>query len=128
MLDETQIARLILSLEAASNALRDAVEFLWQETALAREGVQKVVVIGSAVNRARSMHPELGPRQAQILELLEEAGPSGTTTGLIGKEIEYPQADVYLTLRGLITRGMAEKDETASPQLYRLGERLRVVS
>lgn len=77
-----------------------------------------------AVSRARALHPLLGPRQAEILSLLEDAGAQGTNTGVISREMGYEQPNVYLTLRGLITMGFVTKDESTHPHRYRLSETL----
>jgi hypothetical protein len=79
----------------------------------------------SAVERARALHPQLGPRQAEVIHELAKAGAKGTGTGPIVKAIDYDQPDVYLTLKGLQALGFAEKDTSSKPHTYRLGQRLR---
>ena len=74
---------------------------------------------------AKQIHPELGPRQDEILEQLEIAGDDGPTAGIISRAIGYPQPDVYLTLRVLVALGFVEKDESTNPQRYRLADPLR---
>jgi IclR helix-turn-helix domain len=109
-------------LDAMADALEAASRVLRQRLALvetgpgtrgrAREGV---------VARARAMHERLGRRQAEILEVLEEAGSAGTNTGVISRKIGQDQANVYLTLRSLVRLGFVEKDGTTDPHTYRLG-------
>lgn len=72
------------------------------------------------VDRVRSRHQQLGPRQAQAIEVLAEAGVAGTTTGVIARRISYDQPNVYLTLQALIQRGIVERDVTTNPHTYRL--------
>lgn len=126
MLDD-EVARAIVSaLEAASNSIRDAARILggiFEQSA--PDGRQRAEQRSSAVLRAKEIHPELGPRQAEIVEQLEIAGDEGTTTGVISRKIDYAQPNVYLTLRGLTTLGLVEKDEVTSPHRYRLASSLR---
>ncbi len=70
------------------------------------------------------MHPHLGKRQAEVIEVLEGARRAGTNTGSISRTIGYDQPNVYLTLRGLATLAFVEKDERTSPDTYRLTELL----
>lgn len=79
----------------------------------------------SAVERARSAHPQLGERQAEIIDLLEAAEPTGTDTGSISRALDYDQPNVYLTLAALIRHQLAEKDATTHPHCYRLGKLVR---
>jgi DNA-binding MarR family transcriptional regulator len=126
MLDEEAVRTIIGALESASDSIRHAADALrgtLEQGAL--DGHERTEQYANAVMRAKEIHPALGPRQAEILEELEIAGADGTTTGVIFRKIGYPQPDVYLTLRGLVTRGLAEKDESASPQRYRLASALR---
>jgi hypothetical protein len=126
MLDEDAVRTMIHALESASDSIREAAKVIrgtLEDGAL--DGGERAELNASAVLRAKAIHPGLGPRQAEILEELEIAGADGTTTGVIFRKIGYPQPDVYLTLRGLVTRGLAEKDESASPQRYRLAGALR---
>ena len=104
------------ALEAAARVLRGA-----GRDAAAPEAAD----IDSAVALARELHPALGGRQAMVIELLDAAEPTGTTTGALSRTMDYDQPNVYLTLRGLITLGFAEKDASTDPHTYRLGEKLR---
>lgn len=74
----------------------------------------------SAVERARIMNPQLGPRQAEIIELLAPMYPKGTDTGYLHREMGYDQPNVYLTLQGLIKQGIVEKNVATRPHTYRL--------
>lgn len=103
--------------DAMAEALEAAAAVLRRHSALAdiespTEGADGVV------SRARAVHPLLGPRQAEVLGLLEEAGREGTNTGVLSRAMEYDQPNVYLTLRGLIALGFVEKDETTRPHTY----------
>lgn len=104
------------ALEAAAASLRQKAR--QAEIAPGGEPGQRLPL--DAVTRARRIHPMLGPRQAQVIEVLEQHGSTGTNTGVISKAIAYDQPNVYLTLQGLMTLGFVTKDETASPHVYRL--------
>jgi hypothetical protein len=106
-------------LDAMAEALEAAAAVLRRYSALA-DVESHARTAGGVVSRARAVHPLLGPRQAEILGLLEEAGREGTNTGVLSRAMEYDQPNVYLTLRGLIGLGFVEKDETTSPHTYRL--------
>jgi hypothetical protein len=105
--------------DAMAEALEAAAAVFRRHSALA-DADSSTVGAGNVVSRARAVHPLLGPRQAEILGLLEEAGRKGTNTGVLSRAMEYDQPNVYLTLRGLIGLGFVEKDETTSPHTYRL--------
>jgi DNA-binding MarR family transcriptional regulator len=102
------------ALDAASRVLRQRLALI--ETTPGNNGK----VPESAVARARAMHERLGGRQAEILEVLEEAGGAGTNTGVISRRIGQDQANVYLTLQALVRLGFVEKDDTTDPHTYRL--------
>jgi hypothetical protein len=74
----------------------------------------------SAVERLRTLHPAAGPRQIEVVQVLDEAGAEGTNTGVIARRIDYDQPNVYLTLQGLTNRGFVVKDESTTPHTYRL--------
>ncbi len=76
------------------------------------------------VAEARRLHGALGPRQAEVLALLQEAGPAGTNTGVLSKRMGYTQPNVHLTLKELVRRGLVIKDGTTRPHNYRLAPRL----
>lgn len=107
------------ALDAASATMRRRAALI---SASSDEDAQTVEEDGIA--RARLLHPQLGPRQAQVIEKLQEAWPAGLTTGPLSRSIRYDQANVYLTLQSLVALGFAEKDSTQSPHQYRLGRRL----
>ena len=110
-------------LDAMAEALEAGAAVLRRHSALA-DVESPARAAGGVVSRARAVHPLLGPRQAEILGLLEEAGREGTNTGVLSRAMEYDQPNVYLTLRGLIGLGFVEKDETTSPHTYRLTDLL----
>jgi hypothetical protein len=80
---------------------------------------------GTAVDRAKLQHPMLGYRQEQVLAELEANEPDGTTTGNISRALAYDQANVHITLQGLMERGFVERDTSRYPHNYRLGASLR---
>jgi DNA-binding MarR family transcriptional regulator len=108
----------VRALEAALEVMRGDLAILQQE----QEGTTRPS--SSAVQRARAIHPQLGPRQAEVITALEEHGSQGTSTGAISRAIGYDEANVYLTLRGLIRRRFVEKDTMTDPHTYRLAGRL----
>jgi hypothetical protein len=117
----------MMMLEALAEALEASAAALRRRLALVEAGESAEFAredLG-AVARARAFHEQLGHRQAQILEVLEQAGPGGTDTGKIARAIDYDQTNVYITLRVLCGLGFAEKDETTRPHTYRLGSLLR---
>ena len=67
----------------------------------------------------------LGHRQEQMIVELEAAEPGATTTGAISRALDYDQANVHITLQGLMERGFAERDTSRHPHVYRLGPALR---
>lgn len=111
-------------LVAIADALDAASHVLRQRAAVLSVGVQEPEDAGPTdiVSLARAIHPQLGPRQAQLLDLLAQAGPDGTDTGSLSREMGYDQPNVYLTLQQMMPLGFVEKDETTRPHTYRLGE------
>lgn len=79
---------------------------------------------GDAVGRARQLHPALGPRQAEALRLVAQAGPSGADTGTLSREMSYDQANVYLTLQALVRHRLLRKETTSVPHRYFLSSAL----
>ncbi|MEU7527136.1 helix-turn-helix domain-containing protein [Saccharothrix sp. NPDC042600] len=73
-----------------------------------------------AVDRARVVHPLLGPRQAEIIGLLEQAHPDGAGTGDLSRRMGYDEPNVHLALQALTGQGLVEKDVTTRPHRYRL--------
>ncbi|UQS27564.1 hypothetical protein L1857_34595 [Amycolatopsis thermalba] len=105
-------------LNAWSDALSAASAVLRQHALALSPAVEARAL--SAVDRARIMNPQLGPRQAEIITLLDELYPKGADTGYLHRKMNYDQPNVYLTLKGLIQQGIVEKDATTRPHLYRL--------
>lgn len=111
----------IAVLEAIADALDAASATLRQRVALLKPvGPSEARGPAGAVARARALHPQLGERQAQILEILAAAGAEGTGTGPISHQIDYDQPNVYLTLQSLVRLRFVEKDDTSDPHRYRL--------
>ncbi len=77
-----------------------------------------------AVTRARSIHPALGPRQAQVLEFLDQCGRDGSHTSVIADAVGITQPNAHLTLKTLVTLGFVEKDDLTWPKTYRLAGEL----
>jgi DNA-binding transcriptional ArsR family regulator len=121
MSDVAVLEALADALDAASGALRQHLALLGPPAARGADGQAPQ----GAVAKARAIHERLGSRQAQILEVLEEAGGDGTNTGVISKAIGQDQPNVYLTLRSLAGLGFVEKDKTTDPHTYRLSPGLR---
>lgn len=99
--------------DAASTALR-------QRAALSDRDPGPGTTTVAAVDRARALHPQLGPRQATVIDLLERHGREGTSTAVLSKFMDHGHPKVYLTLRNLVLLGLVEKDESVSPHNYRL--------
>lgn len=104
------------ALDAASATLRQRVALLIPPPS--QRGTEYL----DPVARARALHEQLGHRQAQVLQVLADAGEPGTNTGAISRAIGYDQPNVYITLRVLIGLGFVEKDETTNPHTYRLSQ------
>jgi DNA-binding transcriptional ArsR family regulator len=112
-------------LAAIADALESAVRSLRASAALiAPSADDRERSHLTLVERVRSAHPALGPRQAQVLEVLERAGSQGISTGAISKEMGYDQPNVYLTLQGLVSLGYVQKNEASRPHRYSLSEQL----
>lgn len=109
--------------EAAARTLRRHSALLGDDEA--REVTSDAAQSDSALERVRSMHPQLGSRQEEIVVLLEEAGERGLDTGVMSRSMDYDQPNVYLTLQSLMRHGFVERDTSVSPHIYRLTEGLR---
>lgn len=107
-------------LEASAEAHEAAAQAFRRRIALLNTSPPRESEDLTAVDLARAIHPTLGPRQAQLVELLGEAGPSGSDTGTLSRSLEYDQPNVYLTLAKLAKLGIVEKDESTKPHTYRL--------
>ena len=93
-------------LEAIADALDSASSTLRQRIALTKPAApSEAGTARGPVERARAIHPQLGERQAQVLEVLAQAGEDGTSTGFIARKIDYDQPNVYITLRALVGIG-----------------------
>lgn len=68
--------------------------------------------------RALERHPQMGPRQQQIMQMVIDAADEGIDTGVISRTINYTQPNVHLTLGGLIRYGLVRKDGSARPHKY----------
>jgi hypothetical protein len=104
--------------EAAARTLRRHAALL--DNGQANELTSAEAAAGSALERARAMHPQLGSRQEEIVVLLDEAGEHGLDTGVMSRAMEYDQPNVYLTLQSLMRHGFVERDASVSPHIYRL--------
>jgi hypothetical protein len=123
-MDNAQFASALAdALEAAAASLRTAVRT--HESGLGSTAELREPGPTTAVERARRAHPQLGERQAEIIQLLEAAEPDGTDTGSISRTLAYDQPNVYLTLAALMRQQLAEKDPSTHPHRYRLGARIR---
>jgi N-methylhydantoinase B/oxoprolinase/acetone carboxylase alpha subunit len=116
--EEAIVSALADALEAAAASLRRRAALLPPDM---RSGPQA----GSAEERARMIHPMLGPRQAEVIRELEEYEPKGTSTGAIARGLGYDQANTHLTLQALMERGLVERDTSVHPHNYRLAPPLR---
>lgn len=105
------------SYDAASAKLREQITLLKLASSAAEP---EPATPQNVVARARAIHPQIGPRQIEVLEVLEVADTEGTSTGHISRIIGYDQPNVYLTLQGLMAQGFVAKDETTRPHTYRL--------
>lgn len=101
------------ALEAAAAALRKRVVLLGDEPHRPRSEQ-------SVVERARAIHPRLGPRQAEVLAILDRYGEEGASTGTLSTAMDYDQPNVYNTLDWLVKLGFVSKDPTSFPHVYRL--------
>jgi DNA-binding MarR family transcriptional regulator len=106
--------------EAAGSTLRQKIAVLKLEDGTVAATTPTIGVVA----RVRAYHSQLGPRQAEVLQVLEDAGWDGTTAGAIAEIINYDQPNVYLTLQGLIGGGYVEKDDSVRPHRYRLAPNL----
>lgn len=116
-------------LTALTRATEAFLTVLREELVLATpiQASDETVKIG-AVEAARRLHPDLGPRQAEIIELLERTGAEGTTHGAIAKELGRELPNTHTNLQVLVQRGLLERDDSLSPIRYRLAPRIAEVS
>ena len=126
MSKDESLSAIVDALDAISTSIYELARVVEGSTNKPEAVAQpKVDTKTNAVVRARQIHPELGPRQAEILKELEGVGAAGTSTGPISNKIGYAQPNVYLTLKVLTTLGLVEKDELVTPHRYRLASSLR---
>jgi len=76
------------------------------------------------VARGRTIHPSIGTRQAEVLGLVARDHPAGVGTRKLSRAMAYDQANVYLTLAALATRGLVRKDAGTRPHRYFLSDRI----
>jgi hypothetical protein len=115
-------------LDAIAEALEAAAAVLRSRATSPRSGAAAAPAASdlsaSVIERARIVHPMLGERQAEILVLVEQAGVAGTTTGEIGRALNYDSTNVHIALSTLARYELVEKDTTVYPHRYRLGPAL----
>lgn len=107
-------------LDSLAEAAEAAAAVFRRRAALMRPQAQGGRSPGTVLDLARQIHPMLGERQAQVVGELEKAGAAGTTTGAIASELQYDQANTHIALGALVKHGIAEKDTSAYPHVYRL--------
>ncbi len=107
-------------LDALAEAAEAAAAVLRRRAALLRPGEPGGEPPSGVADRARLVHPMLGPRQAEVLAELETAGRAGTTTGAIARALDNDQANTHITLGALVKHGLADKDASVYPHVYRL--------
>ena len=118
--DRELLLGLAEALEAAGEVLRQRAARL--------ERTPMPVTSDQIVEVVRGEHSFLGPRQAQILSHLAEAGSEGMTTGSLSKAMDYDQANLYIALQQLVAKGFVEKEASQNPHLYRLAKRYLAAS
>jgi hypothetical protein len=109
--------------EAAARTLRRHSALLGDDETMAVTSTGATA--DSVLERVRSLHPQLGSRQEEVVALLDEAGDHGLDTGVMSRSMDYDQPNVYLTLQSLVRHGFVERDTSVSPHTYRLTEDLR---
>jgi hypothetical protein len=107
-------------LDSLAEAAEAAAAVFRRRAALARPQPQGERGQATVLDLARQIHPMLGQRQAQVVGELEKAGAAGTTTGAIAAALQYDQANTHIVLGALVKHGIAEKDTSAYPHVYRL--------
>jgi hypothetical protein len=77
--------------------------------------------------RARAMYPGLGPRQAEVIELLADVHPESQTSRYLYDRMDgCDQPNVYNTCQRLKQIRLVENDPTARGLQYRLSPTLLV--
>jgi hypothetical protein len=78
------------------------------------------------MSRALAIHPKMGDRQRQVLQLVIEAGEKGTDMGTVQRAIgDITGPNVHLTLKRLVELGFVRKEEHLRPQLYYVADPLK---
>ena len=111
-------------LDSLAEAAEAAAAVLRRRAALARPQPQGERSPGTVLDLARQIHPMLGQRQAEVVGELEKVGAAGTTTSAIASALQYDQANTHIALSALVKHGIAEKDTSAYPHIYRLASAL----
>jgi hypothetical protein len=120
MTNEQALLTIADALEAAAKIARRAVA--------AADGAERAEATGEVermLDRARKVHPLLGPRQVQGLEQLQRAWPDGLSTREVREQLNYDDVGAHQMLMALVKYKLAERDETSTPIKYRLGPALR---
>lgn len=94
-------------------------------TADSAERGEAAGVLERMLSRAREIHPALGPVQSRGLVQLQRAEPHGLTNRQVRELLDYEDVGTHQMLTGLCKAGLAERDESVSPIVYRLGSQLR---
>jgi DNA-binding MarR family transcriptional regulator len=111
-------------LDALGEAFEAAAAVFRRRAAQARPLWPAEEPASSVLDRARQMHPTLGPRQAAVLSELEAAGGEGTTPGAIARALNYDPPDTHTMLGALANQGLVNEDRSVYPQVYRLSPAL----
>lgn len=78
------------------------------------------------MSRALAIHPKMGDRQRQVLQLVIKAGEEGTDMGAVQRAIgDITGPNAHLTLKRLVEWGFVRKDEHARPQLYYVADSIK---
>lgn len=120
MTNEQALLTIADALEAAAKIARRAVA--------AADGAERIEAAGEVermLNRAREIHPLLGPRQVQGLEQLQREWPDGLSTREVRERLNYDDVGAHQMLLALVKYGLAERNETSTPIKYYLGPALR---
>src|SRR6266702_679613 len=121
MTNEQALLTIADALEAAAKIARRAVA--------AADNSNRAEPAGEVermLNRAREIHPFLGPKQVRGLEQLQRVWPGGLSTREVRERLEVPhEAGAHQMLMALVERGLAERDDSTTPIRYRLGPALR---
>lgn len=114
----------ITLLDALADAFEAAAATLRRQAAAGRRDSDDHHA-DTIMDRVRSIYPDLGFRQAQMVELLADAGASadgtgGMTASELGRAISYSPVNAHISLAPLVDAGIVEKITVSQPYLYRL--------